>query len=273
MSRPTAGPDVAAVTTLVERVAYDVVLPRFRDLAAEEVMTKGPGDLVTVVDRLAETELTAGLRELADVPVIGEEAAAADPTVLEALPSLEHVLLVDPIDGTSAFVQGIGDYAVMVAYAVRGEPVAAWVCLPSRGHTYVAERGSGLWRDGVRMGPPVRPQPRRLHVAPTRGHDDVIAARAAGSPATSSVAVGGPLWSGRHYTALVDGELDALGYWSGWPWDHAPGALLVTELGGVVTTIDGSPYRAVPKAGPLVAAADAPTADLLRSLMLPDPRV
>ncbi len=37
-----------------------------------------------------------------DVPVIGEEAVAADPTVLGGLPSLEHVPLVDPIDGTYA---------------------------------------------------------------------------------------------------------------------------------------------------------------------------
>lgn len=267
----TGVPDLSRVTALVERVAYDVVLPRFRALADDEVMTKGPGDLVTVVDRLAEVELTAGLRELApDVPVVGEEAVAADPTVLEALPALEHVLLVDPIDGTSAFVHGVGDYAVMVSYAVRGEPVAAWVCLPSRGHTYVAELGSGVWRDGQRVELAERPEPPRLHVAPTRGHDDVLAARVTGR--TGNVGLGRPLWSGRHYTALVDDELDGLGYWAGWPWDHAPGAVLVTELGGVAQTLAGDPYRAVPKAGPLVVARDAATGDLLRSFMLPDPR-
>lgn len=263
--------DVAAVTALVERVAYTLVLPRFRDLAADDVADKGGGDLVTVVDQAAEIAIAEGLAEIApQVPVVGEEAVAADPRLLDGLAGLEVAFLVDPIDGTKAFVDGAPEYAVMVALVAAGEPVAGWICLPSRGHTYVAERGAGAWRDGERMTPPERPEQPRLRIAPSRGADHVLAQRAAADGLTLGLGI--PLWAGRSYTALADGEVDGLGYWSGWPWDHAPGAVLIRELGAVVTTLGGAQYRATGHSGPMVAAAGAGQADRLWSLMLPDPR-
>ncbi|MCV2395504.1 inositol monophosphatase [Actinotalea sp. M2MS4P-6] len=263
--------EISAVTDLVERVAYELVLPRFRDLSEDDVSAKGPGDLVTVVDTAAEDAITAGLTAIApDVPVVGEEATAADPALLSALPELERAFLVDPIDGTRAFVEGAPDYAIMVALVEAGEPVAGWICLPSRGHTWVAERGSGAWRDGARLTPPARPERPRLRIAPSRGHDDVLAERSAAEGL--EVGLGVPLWAGRSYTALADGEVDALGYWAGWPWDHAPGTALLRELGGVVAGVDASPYRATGLAGPMIAAGSADAFDRVRGLMLPDPR-
>lgn len=263
--------DVGAVTALVERVAYELVLPRFRDLSAEDVRAKGPGDLVTVVDVAAEDALTAGLAELApDVPVVGEEATAADPALLDALTELDRAFVVDPIDGTRAFVDGVPDYAVMVALVVRGEPVAGWICLPSRERTFVAERGAGAWRNGERLAAPGRPAAPRLRIAPTRGHDDVLAARA--DAAGLDVGLGVPLWAGRSYAAVADGEVDGLGYWAGWPWDHAPGTAILRELGGSVTTLSGDPYRVTGAVGPMLAAGSPAVADRLRGLMVPDPR-
>lgn len=260
------GVDVPAVTALVEQVAYHLVLPRFRDLAEGEVSAKAPGDLVTVVDVAAEEAIVAGLRELAPgIPVVGEEGVAADPSVLDALRA-PATFLVDPIDGTQAFVDGAPDYAVMVALVSGGEAVAGWICLPSRGQTWVAELGSGATRNGEPVTRPATGDPARLLLSPTRRQDAEAAVRAAGD--TVDLSVEGPLWCGRHYTALAGGELDALGYWGGWPWDHAPGSVLVRELGGAVLAADGSNYRPTGRApDPIVAGADRDTADLLRRAM------
>lgn len=142
------GVDVAGVSALVRQVAASVVRPRFRDLHTGDVSEKGPGDLVTVVDLEAEAALTAGLRLLTpDVPVVGEEAVAADPALVRTVATAERVWVVDPIDGTQAFVDGAPDYAVMVALAERGEAVAAWICLPELDRLYVAVRGGGAWLD------------------------------------------------------------------------------------------------------------------------------
>ena len=89
----------APVTALLRAVARDVVLPNFRNLSGEEIMEKGPGDLVTVADRESEARLTAGLTEiLPEARVIGEEACAADPALLDGI---EHGLawVVDPMAG------------------------------------------------------------------------------------------------------------------------------------------------------------------------------
>ena len=64
-------------------------------------MEKRPGDLVTVADREAEVLITEAL--LADDPgvlIVGEEAASADPTLLDRLAVAEHAFTVDPVDGT-----------------------------------------------------------------------------------------------------------------------------------------------------------------------------
>ena len=257
-----AGLDLARVTDLVEQVAYHVVRPRFGHLEPGDVADKGVNDPVTVVDTAAEAALTAGLGEIAPaVPVVGEEAVAADASVLRAV-GAQWAFVVDPIDGTQAFVDGLPDYAVMVALLAAGDPVASWICLPSRAQTWVAERGAGVWRSGERVYRQLAPaEPARVHVSAPG------ATRASGTQDLPGLRIGRPLWAGRSYTALAAGEVDALGYWYGRPWDHAPGAVLVRELGGVVTVLDGSPYRAVPQSPPIVAATDPALAQRVRALL------
>jgi fructose-1,6-bisphosphatase/inositol monophosphatase family enzyme len=254
--------DVDAVRALVEHVAATVVAPRFRALATGEVHAKGADDVVTVVDHEAEVLLTEGLTALAPgVPVVGEEAVAADPRVLDALEGAPRAWVVDPLDGTRAFVEGSPDHAVMVALVEQGEAVAGWICLPAHGRTFVAERGSGAWVDGHRV---VRaaPDPDALRGAVAVWAMDAETRRRVegGSPQLGlGAGTAQRLWSGWEYSRLATGERDYLGYWRSSPWDHAPGAVLVREAGGVSRFFDGNEYLPVAAGGPLLAAADAAT--------------
>jgi len=56
--------DTDAVLTLLQDVADEVINPRFRDLASEEIAEKNPGDLVTVADHEAEALITKALATL-----------------------------------------------------------------------------------------------------------------------------------------------------------------------------------------------------------------
>jgi fructose-1,6-bisphosphatase/inositol monophosphatase family enzyme len=270
-----AVPAVADVTALVEHVARTVVAPRFGDLAGADVGEKGPGDVVTVVDHAAEEALTAGLRALAPgVPVLGEEAAAADPALLDAIPGAPLAWVVDPLDGTRAFVEGSPDYAVMVGLVAAGEPVAGWICLPEHRLTVVAERGSGAWRrdpqdppDAVtRLVPPAVPDadaPRMLlagRYLPTAAREGLVRriGRAAG---TGGVRLVDSVWSGREYARLALGEADAMLAWRTLPWDHVPGVAVLRELGGVARRFDGADYRADVAGLGMVVAVSAEVAD------------
>lgn len=237
------------VTELLREVGREVVLPRHRQLRSGEVEEKAPGDLVTVVDREAERRITAALDGL----VIGEEAVAAEPSLLHALPTADRCWLVDPLDGTHNFVEGSDDFAVMVALVERGDTVASWVHRPVDDVTWVAERGGGTWRDGNRVTLPGEETGRAEALTKylTPQLRERVLQWGVGS---------GHRCAGVDYPLVAEGERDWVLFWRTLPWDHAPGALLVTEAGGVAHHLDGSPYRPGTSRKGLVVARDALTA-------------
>lgn len=139
------------VTRLLVDVAATAIVPRFRALTACDVDEKSPGEPVTVADREAERLITDGLRSILDIPVVGEEATATDPRLLDALRVARSVWLVDPIDGTADFIAGRPNYAIMAALVRAGQTVASWIVLPAHGRNYVAESGGGTYRDGEKI--------------------------------------------------------------------------------------------------------------------------
>ncbi|HMB75554.1 MAG TPA: inositol monophosphatase family protein, partial [Kiloniellaceae bacterium] len=144
--------DPDRVTTIVEEIAQEEVLPRFRALADEDVQTKKGGELVTTADHAAEEALTRRLKEvLPGSLVVGEEAVAADPEVMGRLELDEPVWLIDPVDGTGNFAGGKAAFAVMVALVVGGETKGAWIHDPVGGRTAAAEAGSGAFMGGRRL--------------------------------------------------------------------------------------------------------------------------
>ncbi|MGJ3509406.1 inositol monophosphatase family protein [Enemella sp. A6] len=245
--------DSADVLGMLQEVAAQIITPHFRSLADDEVFEKAPGDLVTVADRQAEQELTRKLREaFPRAVIVGEEASAADPSLLEGLTEPEQLFLIDPIDGTRNYVQGHDDHAVMVAEVHRGETVRSWIWQPMHKLGYVAERGAGLWCNGERV---TRPESGTdpadwAGVAP---HSDTLNEVNHGLAPVRRAA-----WCcGVDYPRLATGETDYLIYRGSKPWDHLPGVLMVTETGGVARRIDGAPYSIDTRGGGLLAAANA----------------
>jgi fructose-1,6-bisphosphatase/inositol monophosphatase family enzyme len=250
-----------AVLTLLKEVAEEVINPRFRSLATEEIAEKNPGDLVTVADRESEVRITEVLRrEHPDALVLGEEAHAADSDLLDRFRAADHAFTVDPVDGTKNFVNGSPDHAVMVAELRRGTVVRSWIWQPQHEKGYVAERGAGAWLDGRRLTRP--PMGDELRGVTSRKR---WIGQALGTLRALDLT-----WvcCGVDYPKLVEGAADYALFRRGKPWDHAPGSLLLSEAGGHVGTFDGVPYR--PQAEPpngLIAAADRETYDAVQKLV------
>jgi fructose-1,6-bisphosphatase/inositol monophosphatase family enzyme len=247
--------DTAAVLTLLQDVADQVITPRFRDLAQGQVVEKNPGDLVTVADHEAEVLVTAALRAAyPDAVMLGEEAHAADKSLLRAFRGAGHAFTIDPVDGTKNFVHGSPDHAVMVSEVRDGSTVRAWIWQPQHQVAYVAERGAGVWRDGV----PLTREAATSVVADLRVR---TSRRAWLGQAPGGLAPLELTWvcCGVDYPKLVEGEADAVLYSGTHPWDHAPGGLLLTEAGGFLGTFDGEAYAPQVPARGLVAAADEDT--------------
>jgi fructose-1,6-bisphosphatase/inositol monophosphatase family enzyme len=245
----------ASVSALMRQVAAEVVLPSFRALTADQIMEKGPNDLVTVADRLSEERLTGGL--LALLPgsrVVGEEAVSADPTLLEGLDE-GTAWIVDPIDGTANYAAGETPFAIMIALAQDGVVLGGWILDPVSDRMLHAHLGHGAYVDGVRVAarasgarPPRAGLATRYLPADLRAE---IEPRIAGKLTPVPI----PLCAGEQYPRLVLGTDDVALFWRAQPWDHAPGALFLTEAGGRIARADGRDYLIGEAREGLLAAA------------------
>ncbi len=246
MTLPTNIPSTDLSLAVLEamRDAADAeILPRWRSLAAHEIRTKSdPWDLVTDADVNAERMLTESLRALIDLPVVGEEATAAHPALVDVVGHEGSCWVVDPVDGTRNFVKGLETFACMVALVTDGRTQAAWITYPSTGREMHAFRGGAAFLDGELL---VAPTPRAG--APLRGAIGARLHLGPGSKVIERAAQLGPATpirycAGWDYLDVVTGETDYVSFSRSLPWDHAPGSLICLEAGLDSQRHDGTEY-------------------------------
>ena len=249
------------VLELLQRVAEEVINPRFRSLSDDQITEKNPGDLVTVADHEAEVRLTEALSSAyPGALVLGEEANESDDTLLDRFRAADHAFTIDPVDGTKNFVHGSPDHAVMVAELRGGLVERSWIWQPQHRAAYVAERGEGAWRNGRRL---VRPPVGEVLRGVT-SRRRWIGYALDGLPSLELTWV----CCGVDYPHVVEGDADYLLYTGTQPWDHAPGSLVMAESGAFLGTFEGEPYapQDPPPAG-LIGAADRATYDRIQAVV------
>ncbi|MGI4746912.1 MAG: inositol monophosphatase family protein [Janthinobacterium lividum] len=263
MGRTFTIAEAVELTQILRAAARVEIMPHFRRLQPDQIRTKsGPSDLVTIADERAERLITQGLeRRFPGCVVIGEEATAADPTLLDRLADAELAFVVDPIDGTSNFAAGVPLFGVMIAALMHGEVVASVIHDPLCDDTAVAVRGEGAWlehADGSQV---------RLQVAapaPPSQMSGNAAWRHLEQPLRDRLALNLPRvqasWDYRcaahEYRVIASGHCHFLIFNRLMPWDHLPGWLLHREAGGYCAHFDGTPYRATDRSGGLLYAPD-----------------
>ncbi len=144
-----------------------------------------------------------------------------------------RLFIIDPIDGTRAFIEGGSGWAHSLAIAKDGEVIAAVVYLPASGRLYTARRGGGACLNGkpIRTSAADRLEGATL-LAPRPAMDAWNWLGGAVPPLTrkfrSSLAY--------RMSLVGEGRFDAmLSLRATWEWDIAAGALIVSEAGGVVS--------------------------------------
>ena len=218
-----------------------------------DTLSKGDAGPITTADTEADRILRQGL--LGRFPEDGwlSEESADDPGRL----ARRRCWIVDPLDGTKEFLQGIEEFCVSVALAEGESVVLGVIYNPSTDELYWAYAGQGAWLNGhrIRADKAVGDKPllaaSRSEVG--KGKWQPLADRADVRPAGSAA----------FKLALVAaGEVD--GTFTMAPrneWDLAAGALLVSEAGGVVSDRGGNRLRFNQpdplKDGVLAASAEA----------------
>lgn len=250
-------------------VAEREIAPRFRQLAPSDVIGKpsadDPNDLVTAADRAAEAELTLRLPEL--VPgstVVGEEAVAADASVLERLQGSAPVWVVDPLDGTKNFAAGHGPFGTMVVLVERGVLLASGIYMTEGERMFLAERGLGTFFNGQRIEQRASAAGVLAGTAYVRYMPEELAAPIE-ARAAQHHQVPGVICAAHEYTQVALGLKDYVHYYRLLPWDHAPGALIVREAGGVVRHPDGRDYDVRDRRESTLLSPDEPTWERART--------
>jgi myo-inositol-1(or 4)-monophosphatase len=179
------------------------------------------------------------------------------------------VFVVDPLDGTRAFLAGEDAFAVSLALVTDGVPVAAVVHLPAQGRTYAALAAGPAMLNGQSLsGPPATPAPRFLASRPTLSPEHWPGGLPEGS---------------RHFRPslawrlclVAEGQFDAmLTLRPTWEWDIAAGALIAERAGVTVTDRDGRALafnRRDPRAPGCIAAPPGLHANLMARRRGKDP--
>ncbi len=237
-----------AVETLIRQTAETCVLPYYQKLAADQVEEKTPTpsghtDLVTIADKEAEAMLAEGLSHiLKEATIVGEEAATADPALLDRLGD-DLCWIIDPVDGTNNFGAGKPPFGIMVALAEGGDTVAGWMYDPLTGRMCHAARDGGAWIDGTKTFARESASERPIAAISLIYMDPERRAAVQHRLGDAFTLVDIPRCAAEQYPRLVLGINDISVFERTLAWDHAAGVLFTNEAGGKVARPDGRPYR------------------------------
>lgn len=252
--------DLAQTATAAAAVVAEagaIALGFFRRSA--ERWTKADNSPVTEADLAVDRFLKERLPPLVpDAAWLSEETA----DTAERL-AARRVWIVDPIDGTRSFIEGIPEWVISVALVEDGRPILAVVLNPSTDEAFAAEEGAGARLSGK---PILATGGTELAGALVAGPNLLLQAfdrfGIERSPWVHALA--------NRLARVAAGRLDAaVARNDAYDWDIAAAHLLIVEAGGVLTDVAGRPpvyNRPVPRHGALLASGPGRHAVLLAAM-------
>ena len=247
----------AAVEALMRETTEKAILPKYRNLQAGEVEDKGGNDPVTVADRDSEEMLAEGLAKIVPgLPIVGEEAAHSDPSVLDRLSG--DCWIVDPIDGTRNFAVGKPPFGILIAMASGGEAHTGWIFDCLTGRLCLAHRSKGAFVNGEKIAARPTGQAKPVAAISLLFMDDAKREAMKTRIAPHYDLVDIPYCAAEQYPRLALGENDVSIFERTLAWDHAAGALWLNEAGGRCARPNGDPYRVDEKGRTGLIGASSP---------------
>ncbi len=227
----------SALSALIDEVlaAGEEARRLYRNGVANRTRRKPDRSPVTEADEAVEKRLSKYLRKrYPEAAFLGEETGSAGPS--EA--GLRWV--VDPIDGTRAFIRGIPTWSILLGLEADGRPVLGVAYMPAAEDLFFGVEGEGAWGNG-----------RPVSLSHVESLADSTITHGALSQFTDLQLghllprLGEGTYTQRGfsdfdgYRQLLLGRVDAMIDPGVAPWDICPAAVLVREAGGVLTHLRG----------------------------------
>lgn len=194
------------------------------------VQTKGDGSLVSQADFRSNEIITTALSSLFPGDLLVSEEGVEE-AIQTATMGAARSWIIDPLDGTSAFLAGRDDFSVLVGLWSTGVPKLGIMKFPARNLLIVAKSGQGCTVNGevARVSSHTEPRPERVYM---RNFTPKVAALACSNRD-----------SGLAFMQVATGELDAaiIRMTTHKVWDVAAPIVAILEAGGTVTDEHGAP--------------------------------
>lgn len=223
----------------IAKQAGKILLSHYKKLDQHAIEEKSVNDFVSIADKESEAHIIRELsRHFPSTNVLAEESGYTENTAAQSR------WIIDPLDGTRNFIQGIPYFVVSIALEERGELTLGVIYDPVHNDLFAAEKGKGATRNGVRMAVSSRSNFNHAFLAtgfPFRRKDFYAEYQAAFAEIFNGVSN-----IRRCGAAALDMAYVAAGHFDGFweiglnAWDIAAGALLIREAGGAVSDFWGS---------------------------------
>ncbi len=222
----------------VARLGAAALMRHWRSLEPDQIDEKARNDLVSAADLASENAIVSAVGErFPDHGILAEEGGGS------RIEASGAVWIIDPLDGTTNFVQGIPQFAVSIGVVVDGRPEFGVILDPVKNDLFSAARGHGARWNGTLFRCSLRAGLEGAVLAtgfPFKAHglldpylaifrDVFLSCKAIRRPGAAALDLA--------YTAC--GLFDGFFEFHLSPWDVAAGAVLVEEAGGVITDMDG----------------------------------
>ena len=229
-----------AVIAIVRDVAAREIMPRYLSVAHSH---KSDGSLLTAADIATQEALLSELRAVVDAPVLAEEMSPQYQAE-QWLMGESGLWCVDPIDGTSNFVNGLPYFAVSVAFMRAGRPVLGVVHDPVADEVFYAAQGTGAFLNGEQL-------PIKTYVPTFEKAMAGVDLKRLDRSLAQCLAMEPPYMSQRNYGAstldwcyAAAGRLDLYLHGGQKLWDYAAGALIMAEAGGNLCSLENDDFWA-----------------------------
>jgi myo-inositol-1(or 4)-monophosphatase len=236
---PGGAVDNIEVAVEAARRGAAALLKHWEQLGKEDAQVKARNDWVSRADKESEAAIVDFIREQRPEDVcLGEEGGYT-----AARGANGRTWIIDPLDGTSNYLQHFPVWSISIALRQFDEVIAGVIYEPLRDVFFTAERGAGAFRDGQRMS-----------VSSQNGVEGAFLATGFPFRAQEYVATYCRIFENvitlakgvrRAGSAALDLAYTAAGVFDGFfemhlaPWDVAAGSLLVTEAGGRISDFSG----------------------------------
>lgn len=232
-----SGKSAEEVVRSCAQEASDIIMARFGQ--HHNMLAKGRRNYVTETDLAAERAVLDILRrEYPEHEVLSEE------TTSDAKRTEGWLWVVDPLDGTHNFSQGIPHFAVSIALCLNSDPVLGLTYSPATNLEFLAAKGKGFRVNGEPARVSGVTSVKQAVLGVDLGYNDERAARL--------IAMLGSLWPGMQAVRLMGSATLGLAYAASgrfdlfvhhylFPWDLAAGIVMLREAGGVIIDRDGGP--------------------------------